>query len=62
MNPYSMKRSFFRATGTPLFAEPVEIQSAAKALWEAPFLLLAHGTEEDPIFFYGKTCEIASKQ
>ena len=25
----------------------------AKALFEAPFAVLAHGTQPDPIFFYG---------
>lgn len=45
--------SYFRAVGKPIFAEPVEITEAAKALWEADFVVISHGTEEDPIFNYG---------
>jgi len=41
--------SFERLTGRPLLAAG----DAADALWTAPFVVLAHGTEADPIFFYG---------
>lgn len=42
--------SFARLTGRPLLAStPV----TTHALWTAPMVILAHGTESDPIFFYG---------
>lgn len=60
--------SFLRLTGRPLldagFAPPsspamageggmAQDQGLARALWEAPRVILAHGTEADPVFFYG---------
>jgi hypothetical protein len=45
-----MAESFVRLTGKTLVeASP----SLAQALWSAPRAILAHGTEADPIFFYG---------
>lgn len=41
--------SFARLTGRPLLEEA---PASAETLWTAPFALLAHGTEPDPIFFY----------
>src|SRR5262245_58983174 len=43
--------SFQRLTGEPL----VDRQTAdlCQACWDAPRGILAHGTEADPIFFYG---------
>lgn len=35
--------SYLRLTGKPLPAP----------LWDAPCAIVAHGTEEDPVFFYG---------
>lgn len=40
--------SFLRLTGRPLVA-PV----SAAAIWTAPRVIVAHGTEDDPVFFYG---------
>jgi hypothetical protein len=42
--------SFARLTGRPLLGEAL---ATPQALWAAPFVLLAHGTEPDPLFFYG---------
>jgi len=39
-------QSFERLTGNPLAASP-------EALWDAPRAIVAHGTEEVPLFFYG---------
>jgi len=42
--------SYRRLIGTPLVApapDPVE------ALWTAPHAIVAHGTEADPVFFFG---------
>jgi hypothetical protein len=42
--------SFARFLGRPL----VEAQSdVIAAMWQAPQVILAHGTEPDPIFFFG---------
>jgi hypothetical protein len=38
-----------RIVGRPLLVEPFD----PKALWVAPLAIVAHGTEEDPVFFYG---------
>lgn len=40
--------SFLRLTGRPLLAD-----DTPRALWEAPRVIVAHGTEADPVFFYG---------
>lgn len=38
--------SFARLLGRPLLA-------AGEGLWRAPRVIVAHGTEADPVFFYG---------
>lgn len=40
--------SFLRLTGCPLVT-PV----SAAAIWSASRVIVAHGTEDDPVFFYG---------
>ncbi|MBA3023004.1 MAG: MEKHLA domain-containing protein [Gammaproteobacteria bacterium] len=46
--------SYQRLTGKQLLqALPEEAEALRQALWEAPFAIVAHGTEADPIFFYG---------
>jgi hypothetical protein len=42
--------SYHRLTGRDRFGDA---PLAAASLWTAPFALLAHGAEADPIFFYG---------
>lgn len=44
--------SFFTLTGRHLIA-PLEGIARAKAAYYAPFVLLSHGSEEDPILNYG---------
>jgi hypothetical protein len=44
--------SFHRLTGQQLLIRPEGI-SCAEALWAAPHVIVAHGTEADPVFFYG---------
>ncbi|TCM22003.1 MEKHLA domain-containing protein [Novosphingobium sp. PhB165] len=49
--------SFERLLGKPLVAiggDPVE------ALWQAPFAVVAHGTEPDPLFFFGNAAALAA--
>ena len=40
--------SFLRLTGRPLADDP-----SPDGLWNAPRVIVAHGTEADPVFFYG---------
>lgn len=45
-----ISESYVRLTGRPLVvpdADPVA------ALWQAPLAIVAHGTEADPVFFFG---------
>jgi hypothetical protein len=42
-------KSYQRLTGKQLLAMPFSPQ----AMWNAPQAIVAHGTEEDPVFFYG---------
>lgn len=46
--------SYRRLTGRPLLdTEPSDDAALRLALWDAPRAIVAHGTEADPIFFYG---------
>jgi hypothetical protein len=45
-----MAASFERLLGRPLVVSGEELVTA---LWNAPFAILAHGTEPDPVFFFG---------
>ena len=40
--------SFLRLTGRPLLDDP-----SPERLWNAPRVIVAHGSEADPVFFYG---------
>jgi len=41
-----------RLTGRPLLQTPAQ-DELRDALWNAPRVIVAHGTEADPVFFYG---------
>lgn len=43
--------SFRRLLGRPLL--PEDETDPWAALWDAPAVIVAHGTEADPVFFYG---------
>ncbi|TNC98888.1 MAG: MEKHLA domain protein [Gallionellaceae bacterium] len=46
--------SYLRLTGKPLISNvPCDEDELREALWTAPRAIVAHGTEADPIFFYG---------
>lgn len=47
--------SFQRATGQPLITATTK-QAAAEALYHAPFGVLSHNTDADPVFNYGNQC------
>ena len=42
--------SYARLLGKPLIEPATDL---AQALWNAPCAIVAHGTESDPVFFYG---------
>lgn len=44
--------SFFRLTGRVLLDVPAGMP-LAQAMWHAPSVVVAHGLEADPVFFYG---------
>ncbi len=46
-------RSFQHWTGETLLEVEGTPEEIAQALFEAPFMLVSHGTESDPIFNYG---------
>lgn len=50
--------SFARLMGRPLVDAPVDAPvnmgaDVVAALWDAPAVVVAHGTEPDPVFFFG---------
>ena len=48
--------SFERLLGRPLVSAVASVQTPdglEAALWNAPAVIVAHGTEPDPVFFYG---------
>lgn len=46
--------SYRRLTGKDLVADaPDDAAALREALWNAPRAIVAHGTEADPVFFYG---------
>jgi len=48
--------SYFHWTQQPLLPETGDDTQLARALYEAPFVLVSHGTEYDPIFNYANRC------
>lgn len=45
--------SYRRLTGRDLVDPEPGPEERARMLWEAPFVVVSHGTESDPIFNYG---------
>lgn len=45
--------SYRRLTGLVLLSPDETQKNLRSALWQAPRAIVAHGTEADPIFFYG---------
>lgn len=50
--------SYYRATGKQLIDHAWSEQNRANALLNASFVLLSHGTEEDPILNYGNNAAL----
>ena len=51
--------SFKRATGRTLLPPGLSISDAPRALFEAPFVVVSHGTEADPVCNYGNAAALA---
>ncbi len=49
--------SYQRLLGAPLVAGGDDV---AAALWRAPHAIVAHGTEADPLFFFGNAAALAA--
>jgi hypothetical protein len=53
--------SYARLTGKALLPHlPADDAGLRDALWRAPFAIVAHGTEADPVFFYGNRYALES--
>ena len=53
--------SYQRLTGKTLIeGMPGDAEALREALWNAPFAIVAHGTEVDPVFFYGNRYALES--
>lgn len=48
--------SFRRLLGRPLLPEGRDPVTTARALYEADFVVVSHGTESDPVFNYANRC------
>lgn len=51
-------RSFHRVVGRALLPEGGDDGAMSRALFHAPFAVLAHGVEADPILFYGNAAAL----
>lgn len=51
--------SFRHWTGRDLLPGAGTGAAAARALWEAPFVVVSHGTQEDPVLNYGNGTALA---
>lgn len=50
--------SYRQLLGTPLLPDAADADTPAQRLFNAPFALLSHGTEDDPIFNYANACAL----
>lgn len=46
----SIAESYLRLVSVPLVSSDIDV---VDALWSAPIAVVAHGTESDPVFFFG---------
>jgi hypothetical protein len=54
-----LRDSFHRLTGRELIDRAIPASNAGRALYEAPFAILAHGAGTDPTFTYGNRTALA---
>ncbi|MBA3056290.1 MAG: MEKHLA domain-containing protein [Sphingomonadales bacterium] len=52
-------QSHERLLGRPLVAGIADAGAWPRALWEAPLVIVAHGCEPDPLFFFGNRAALA---
>ena len=57
-----LRDSFHRLTGRELIERAIAPSDVGRALYEAPFAILAHGTGPDPVFTYGNRTALALYQ
>src|SRR5580658_8370686 len=55
----SLARSFRRWTGRELFPGNFSAPELAEGIFRAPFVLVSHGTQADPILNYGNRTALA---
>ena len=51
-------RSFRRVVGRDLIEPGSDALETARRLYEAPFVVLSHGVQDDPILNYGNACAL----
>jgi hypothetical protein len=54
-----LARSYWRFTGRDLLPGATDERELARGLFEAPFALVSHGTEADPVLNYGNAAALA---
>lgn len=54
-----LERSFRQVVGRDLIEQGPDAVETARALFEAPFVVLSHGVQADPILNYGNACALA---
>jgi hypothetical protein len=57
-----LRDSFHRLTGRELIDRAIASSDVGRALYDAPFAILAHGLEPDPTFTYGNRTALALYQ
>ena len=50
--------SFELLTGKNIFPPEIEVNNVSRELFFAPFAVMSHGTETDPIFNYANQCAL----
>lgn len=53
----AVAESFARLLGRPLVEAQADVVAA---MWQAPQVILAHGTQDDPVFFFGNRAALAA--
>lgn len=59
LHSVALRDSFRKLTGRALIAESGDAATDAQRLFEAPFVLVSHGAEADPILNYGNAAALA---
>src|SRR3954463_1601614 len=55
----TMARSLKHCTGRELLGGAADPAALARAVFEAPFVLVSHGTQDDPVLNYGNCPALA---